>query len=60
MHIDTQVVNQRVSIWSVRTNRTLTPESEQELPIIDKAYALRIINTPAHEQSTLVTTLNQL
>ena len=59
--IDTQVVEQRVPVWSAYNSLVNTPESGQESPIIiDKAYALPIINAPAHEWSTLVTTLNQL
>lgn len=59
--IDSQDVNQRVPVWSAYNCLVNTPESGQQSPIIvDKAYALPIINAPAHEWSTLVTTLNQL
>ena len=59
--MDSQDVNQRVPVWSAYNCLVNTPESGQQSPIIvDKAYALPIISAPAHEWSTLATTLNQL
>jgi hypothetical protein len=61
LSIDSQDINQRIPVWSAYNSLVNTPESGQESPIIvDKAYALPIINAPAHEWSTLVTTLEQL
>ena len=58
---DSQDVNQLVPVWPAYNCLVNTPESGQQSPTIaGKAYALPIINAPAHEWSPLFTTLNQL
>ena len=51
---DSQDVNQLVPVWSAYNCLVNTPESGQQSPTIaGKAYALPIINAPAHEWSPL-------
>lgn len=51
---------QRIHLWSAYNSLVHLPTSADGEPLVDKAYALPIINAPAHDWSTLLTGLDQL
>ena len=53
-------MDQRIPVWSAYNSLLCASKSLQQPSVIDKAYSLPIINAPAHEWTTLVTTLDQL
>lgn len=59
--VDDERTTQMIPVWAAYNSLSNTPESTNHSSlIVDKAFTLPIINAPAHEWSTLVTTLDQL
>jgi hypothetical protein len=54
--VSSMETNQRIPVWSAYNSIS----TQQTSLTIDKSYSLPIINAPAHEWPTLVTTLDQL